>query len=77
MASSWRYPGDKAIEQLSGHIIRIPEMADPLLPILMVIPLQLLAYHIIIARMRCRSAAKPGQNVTVNAVNGLRFTIDA
>jgi glucosamine--fructose-6-phosphate aminotransferase (isomerizing) len=37
---------DARISQLATHVIRIPEIADSLLPILMIIPLQLLAYHI-------------------------------
>lgn len=42
--------GDTRIEQLSRHIIRIPETCDSLLPILMIVPLQLLAYHIAVMR---------------------------
>jgi glutamine---fructose-6-phosphate transaminase (isomerizing) len=42
--------GDTRISQLSEHVIRIPEIADPLLPILMIVPLQLLAYHIAVLR---------------------------
>jgi glucosamine--fructose-6-phosphate aminotransferase (isomerizing) len=42
--------GDTRIEQLSKHIIRIPEISDCLLPILMIVPLQLLAYHIAVLR---------------------------
>jgi glutamine---fructose-6-phosphate transaminase (isomerizing) len=42
--------GDKYMEDLAEHIIRVPEIADPLLPILMIIPLQLLAYHIAVLR---------------------------
>jgi len=42
--------GDDRIGQLSKHIIRIPETCDILLPILMIIPLQLLAYHIAVMR---------------------------
>jgi glutamine---fructose-6-phosphate transaminase (isomerizing) len=37
---------DARISELATHVIRIPEIADSLLPILMIIPLQLLAYHI-------------------------------
>jgi glucosamine--fructose-6-phosphate aminotransferase (isomerizing) len=37
---------DDRISELATYVIRIPEIADCLLPILMVIPLQLLAYHI-------------------------------
>jgi len=41
---------DYRIAELSKHIIRIPEIADCLLPILMIVPLQLLAYHIAVLR---------------------------
>jgi glutamine---fructose-6-phosphate transaminase (isomerizing) len=41
---------DARISQLTTHVIRIPEIADCLLPILMIVPLQLLAYHIAILR---------------------------
>lgn len=42
--------GDTRIDQLSKHIIRIPEICDALLPILLALPLQLLAYHIAVMR---------------------------
>jgi glucosamine--fructose-6-phosphate aminotransferase (isomerizing) len=42
--------GDMRISQLSKHVIRIPAMADSLLPILMIVPLQLVAYHIAVLR---------------------------
>jgi glutamine---fructose-6-phosphate transaminase (isomerizing) len=41
---------DDQISQISQHIIRIPEISDYLLPILMSVPLQLLAYHIAVLR---------------------------
>jgi glucosamine--fructose-6-phosphate aminotransferase (isomerizing) len=41
---------DTRIEQLSEHIIRIPETCDSLLPILLIVPLQLLAYHVAVMR---------------------------
>jgi glucosamine--fructose-6-phosphate aminotransferase (isomerizing) len=41
---------DDQISQLSEHVIRIPSISDYLLPILMIVPLQLLAYHIAILR---------------------------
>jgi glutamine---fructose-6-phosphate transaminase (isomerizing) len=41
---------DTRMEQLSEHIIRIPEMPDALLPIAMSVPLQLLAYHTAVLR---------------------------
>ncbi|MBN1570455.1 MAG: glutamine--fructose-6-phosphate transaminase (isomerizing) [Acidobacteria bacterium] len=42
--------GDKRIPELAQYVIRVPEIADPLLPILMIIPLQLLAYYIAVLR---------------------------
>jgi glucosamine--fructose-6-phosphate aminotransferase (isomerizing) len=42
--------GDTRIEQLAKHVIRIPEVCDYLLPILLIVPLQLLAYHIAVLR---------------------------
>jgi glutamine---fructose-6-phosphate transaminase (isomerizing) len=41
---------DDQISQLSEHVIRIPPISDYMLPILMIVPLQLLAYHIAILR---------------------------
>ncbi len=37
---------DDRISELAEHVIRIPEIADCLLPVLMIVPLQLLAYYI-------------------------------
>ncbi|MCL2659590.1 MAG: glutamine--fructose-6-phosphate transaminase (isomerizing) [Acidobacteriaceae bacterium] len=42
--------GDEEIRQLVEHTIYIPQAAELLLPILEVVPLQLLAYHIAIRR---------------------------
>ncbi len=42
--------GDTKIKKLSDYTIEIPYIADPLSPILSVIPLQLLAYHIAVMR---------------------------
>jgi len=42
--------GDTKIKDLSDFSIEIPEIAEPLSPILSVIPLQLLAYHIAVMR---------------------------
>ncbi len=42
--------GDKKIEKLADHIIYIPETCQALIPILAVIPLQLLAYYIAVKR---------------------------
>ncbi len=42
--------GDDAVKQLADHVITIPQTLDFLYPILTVIPLQLLAYHIAVLR---------------------------
>ena len=42
--------GDTKIKELSDYTIEIPYIADPLSPILSVVPLQLLAYHIAVMR---------------------------
>jgi glutamine---fructose-6-phosphate transaminase (isomerizing) len=41
---------DDEISRLAPHIIRIPEISDYLLPTVMIVPLQLLAYHIAVLR---------------------------
>jgi len=41
---------DQQVRALAEHTIAIPPAPDPLVPILAVIPLQLLAYHIAVAR---------------------------
>ena len=42
--------GDQAIKDLADYIIEIPEIEEPFTPLLSVIPLQLLAYHIAVLR---------------------------
>ncbi len=42
--------GDTDIESVSDWVIRVPEAPDMLVPLLSVIPLQLLSYHIAVAR---------------------------
>ncbi len=42
--------GDAEIERLAEFVIRVPDTLAPLLPLLTVIPLQLLAYHIAVMR---------------------------
>jgi glutamine---fructose-6-phosphate transaminase (isomerizing) len=42
--------GDAHIDQLTKHVMRIPQISDYLLPILMIVPLQLLAYHVAVLR---------------------------
>lgn len=44
--------GDTLVSQMSDYCIAIPETAECLTPILSVIPLQLLAYHIAVAKDR-------------------------
>lgn len=44
--------GDETVRKLSDHCFEIPETEDCLSPILSVVPLQLLAYHIAIAKGR-------------------------
>ncbi|MCY7328589.1 MAG: glutamine--fructose-6-phosphate transaminase (isomerizing), partial [Saprospiraceae bacterium] len=42
--------GDEAIKKLADYTIEIPETEEPFTPLLSVIPLQLLAYHIAVLR---------------------------
>jgi glucosamine--fructose-6-phosphate aminotransferase (isomerizing) len=42
--------GDEQIPKIADHVIEIPQTAEPLTPLLSVIPLQLLAYHIAVLR---------------------------
>ena len=42
--------GDKDVKVLSDHVIEIPEVTESLVPILVSVPLQLLAYHIAVMR---------------------------
>jgi glucosamine--fructose-6-phosphate aminotransferase (isomerizing) len=42
--------GDKVVKDLADHVIEIPKTDDSLVPIVSVIPLQLLAYHIAVMR---------------------------
>ena len=42
--------GDEAIKQMADHTIEIPATLEPFTPLLSVIPLQLLAYHIAVLR---------------------------
>jgi glutamine---fructose-6-phosphate transaminase (isomerizing) len=42
--------GDKHIHQLVEHVLEIPAAPELLLPILEVVPLQLLAYHVAVRR---------------------------
>ena len=42
--------GDEQITELADYVIEIPQTEEPLTPLLSVIPLQLLAYHIAVLR---------------------------
>jgi glucosamine--fructose-6-phosphate aminotransferase (isomerizing) len=42
--------GDSRISEIAEHVIEVPETCDYLLPILMIVPLQLLAYHVAVLR---------------------------
>ncbi len=42
--------GDTEISRLADHVIEVPETDEMLMPILNVVPLQLLAYHIAVMR---------------------------
>ncbi len=42
--------GDEAVRKLADHVIELPPSSELLLPILEVVPLQLLAYHIAVRR---------------------------
>ena len=42
--------GDEKVAKLADHVIEIPASLELLLPILEVVPLQLLAYHIAVRR---------------------------
>ena len=50
------------VNRLADDVIEVPAVADYLQPIVSVIPLQLLAYHIAVApRLRRRQTSKLGQ----------------
>ncbi|MCB0791546.1 MAG: glutamine--fructose-6-phosphate transaminase (isomerizing) [Flavobacteriales bacterium] len=42
--------GDTVVRDLADHVIEIPDAPDPLVPLLSVIPLQLISYHIAVMR---------------------------
>ncbi len=42
--------GDTVVKGLADHVIEIPETEDPLVPLLSVVPLQLISYHIAVMR---------------------------
>ena len=44
------HPNDPAVATKAEHVIEVPPAADLLAPLITVIPLQLLAYHIAVRR---------------------------
>jgi glutamine---fructose-6-phosphate transaminase (isomerizing) len=42
--------GDVTVKEMADHVIEIPETDDVLVPLISVIPLQLLSYHIAVMR---------------------------
>jgi glucosamine--fructose-6-phosphate aminotransferase (isomerizing) len=42
--------GDTTVKEIADYVIEIPEVAEPLTPILANIPLQLLSYYIAVMR---------------------------
>jgi len=42
--------GDKEIHRLAKHVLCVPDVSEPFQPILNVVPLQLLAYHVAVLR---------------------------
>jgi glucosamine--fructose-6-phosphate aminotransferase (isomerizing) len=44
------HPGDRAVASKAQHVIEVPPCAELLAPLLTVIPLQLLAYHVAVRR---------------------------
>jgi glutamine---fructose-6-phosphate transaminase (isomerizing) len=42
--------GDKTVKELADHVIEIPKTDDSLVPLVSVIPLQLLSYHVAVMR---------------------------
>jgi ATP-binding cassette subfamily F protein 3 len=42
--------GDKQVKEMADYVIEVPEVDDALIPLISVIPLQLLSYHIAVMR---------------------------
>jgi glucosamine--fructose-6-phosphate aminotransferase (isomerizing) len=42
--------GDKLISKMADHVIEVPHTSEPLMPLVAVVPLQLLSYHIAVLR---------------------------
>jgi glucosamine--fructose-6-phosphate aminotransferase (isomerizing) len=42
--------GDQQVKEMADYVIEVPEVDDALIPLISVIPLQLLSYHIAVMR---------------------------
>jgi glucosamine--fructose-6-phosphate aminotransferase (isomerizing) len=42
--------GDKLIAKMADHVVEVPNVSEPLMPLVSVVPLQLLSYHIAVMR---------------------------
>lgn len=42
--------GDKHIVEMADHIIEVPHASEAIMPLISVVPLQLLSYHIAVMR---------------------------
>ena len=42
--------GDTIVKEIADYVIEIPDVAEPLVPILSNVPLQILSYHIAVMR---------------------------
>lgn len=42
--------GDKLIAKMADHVVEVPNVSEPLMPLVSVVPLQLLSYHIAVLR---------------------------
>ena len=54
--------GDDQIDRYAQDVLYVPETPEPISPVIAVLPLQLLAYEVAVARgHRCRPAPQPRQ----------------
>lgn len=44
------FEGDESVKELADHVVEVPEISEPLSPLVTTIPLQLLSYHIALMR---------------------------
>lgn len=44
------FEGDQSVKELADHVVEVPEISEPLSPLVTTIPLQLLSYHIALMR---------------------------